>query len=111
MCSLATGTQFTCFTSRKVQILTHLMRGGHSSVVTNVAFSSDSSRICSASLDHSVRLNLLAFTSTNVQTLTQTLQVRIWDAERGGKENAMFTDSAEIRACCFSPDGGFVVAI
>jgi WD40 repeat protein len=107
-------------------------------VVTNVAFSSDSTRICSASLDHSVRLTLLAFsstkvqtltqalqvrvwdaerggllafTSTKVQTLTQALQVRVWDAERGGKENALFTDSSEIRACCFSPDGGFVVAV
>ena len=109
MCSLATGTQFTCFASRKDQMLTHPMR--HSSVVTNVAFSSDSTRICSASLDHSVRLNLLSFTSTKVQILTQTLQVRIWDTERGGKENALFTDSAEIRACCFSPDGGFVVAV
>jgi WD40 repeat protein len=37
--------------------------------------------------------------------------VRVWDAERGGKENALFTDSSEIRACCFSPDGGFVVAV
>jgi WD40 repeat protein len=60
---------------------------GHTSVVPVVSFSTDSRRVVSASLDHTVK---------------------IWDAERGGKEICTFTDKAEIRACCFSPDGNFV---
>ena len=69
-------------------VVTHVL-AGHNSVVPVVNFSTDSTRLCSASLDHTVK---------------------IWDVERGGKAIVTFTDKAEIRACCFSPDGAFVAA-